>query len=78
MCGSERRARSDWSVLPRTDDDVEPAVLKSRLVKYIDDINKAKWQRSLAFEGCVKTGEGWTYICVEQNEDGAPFISLTW
>ena len=77
MCGSERRARSDWSVLPRTDDDVEPAVLKSRLVKYIDDINKAKWQRSLAFEDCVKTGEGWTYICVEQNEDGAPFISLT-
>ena len=72
MCGSERRARSDWSVLPRTDDDVEPAVLKSRLVKYIDDINKAKWQRSLAFEDCVKTGEGWTYICVEQNEDGAP------
>lgn len=78
IIGSERRARSDWSVLPRTDDDVEPAVLKSRLVKYIDDINKAKMQRSLAFEDCVKTGEGWTYICVEPNEDGQPHISISY
>lgn len=76
IIGSERRARSDWNVLPRTQDDVEPAQLKTKLVKYIDDINKAKWQRSKAFEDCVKTGEGWTRISVEPNDDGELMVQL--
>lgn len=78
IIGSERRARSDWNVLPRTADDVEPAQLKTKLIKYIDDINKAKWQRSTAFEDCVKTGEGWTRISVEPNEDGELMIQLNY
>lgn len=78
IIGSERRARSDWNVLPRTQDDVEPAQLKTKLIKYIDDINKAKWQRSTAFEDCVKTGEGWTRISVEPNEDGELMIQLNY
>ena len=78
IIGSERRARSDWNVLPRTQDDVEPAHLKTKLIKYIDDINKAKWQRSSAFEDCVKTGEGWTRISVEPNEDGELMIKLNY
>lgn len=78
IIGSERRARSDWNVLPRTQDDVEPAQLKTKLIKYIDDINKAKWQRSSAFEDCVKTGEGWTRISVEPNEDGELMIQLNY
>lgn len=78
ILGSERRARSDWNVLPRTQDDVEPALLKTKLVKYIDDINKAKWQRSKAFEDCVKTGEGWTRISVEPNEDGELMVQLNY
>lgn len=76
IIGSERRARSDWNVLPRTQDDVEPAILKTKLVKYVDDINKAKWQRSKAFADCVKTGEGWTRISVEPNLDGEPMVQL--
>lgn len=78
IIGSERRARSDWNVLPRTQDDVEPAILKTKLVKYIDDINKAKWQRSKAFEDCVKTGEGWTRISVEPNEDGELMVQFNY
>lgn len=78
IIGSERRARSDWNVLPRTADDVEPAQLKTKLIKYIDDINKAKWVRSAAFEDCVKTGEGWTRISVEPNEDGELMIQLNY
>ena len=78
IIGSERRARSDWNVLPRTADDVEPAQLKTKLIKYVDDINKAKWQRSAAFEDCVKTGEGWTRISVEPNEDGELMIQLNY
>lgn len=78
IIGSERRARSDWNVLPRTQDDVEPAILKTKLIKYIDDINKAKWQRSKAFEDCVKTGEGWMRISVEPNEDGELMVQLNY
>lgn len=78
IIGSERRARSDWNVLPRTADDVEPAQLKTKLIKYIDDINKAKWQRSTAFEDCVKTGEGWTRVSVEPNEDGELMVQLNY
>ena len=44
--------------------------------KKFDDINKAKWQRSTAFEDCVKTGEGWTRISVEPNEDGELILPL--
>lgn len=78
IIGSERRTRSDWNILPRSQDDVESALLKTKLVKYIDDINKAKWQRSKAFEDCVKTGEGWTRITVEPNEDGELMIHLNY
>lgn len=76
ILGSERRARSDWNVLPRTEDDVEPALVKTKLIKYIDDINKARYQRSRAFEDEVKTGEGWTRVAVEPNEDGDPQPTL--
>lgn len=78
VIGSERRARSDYNVLPRTEDDVEPAFLKTKLIKYIDDINKSKWQRSKAFEDCVKTGEGWTRTSVEPNEDGELMITFNY
>jgi len=78
VIGSERRARSDWNVLPRTQDDVEPAILKTKLIKYIDDINKARWQRSKAFEDCVKTGEGWTRISVEPNDDGELMVQINY
>jgi hypothetical protein len=76
ILGSERRVRSDWNVLPRSENDVEPAIVKTKLIKYIDDINKARWQRSKAFEECIKSGEGWTRVCVEPDEFGDPQVKL--
>lgn len=70
IIGSERRARADWNVLPRSEDDVESAIRKTKLMKYIDDVNKARFHRSKAFEDCVKTGEGWTRVVLEPNEEG--------
>lgn len=77
ILGGERRARTDWQVSPRTADDVESAIVKTKLAKYIDDINKAKWHRSLAFEDMVKTGEGWTRVTYEPNADGDYQVTLT-
>lgn len=76
MIGSERRNRSDWNILPRSEDDVEPALVKTKLVKYIDDVNNARWQRSNAFADMLKSGEGWTRVCIEPNEDGTAQVML--
>lgn len=70
LLGTERRNRNDWSVAPRTDDDTEKAIIKTKLLKYLDDINKARWQRSLAFGDAVKTGEGWTEAAVRRDDKG--------
>ncbi|EMN9778479.1 hypothetical protein LT187_003483 [Acinetobacter baumannii] len=70
ILGGERRVRTDWAVMPRTEDDSKQSLVKSKLVKYIDDINNARWHRSEAFADMVKTGEGWVRICYEANQDG--------
>lgn len=70
ILGTERRTRMDYAVLPRTENDSDASLKKTKLCKYIDDINKSKWQRSLAFEDMVKSGEGWTRIAYELNDEG--------
>lgn len=42
ILGGERRVRTDWAVMPRTEDDSKQSLVKSKLVKYIDDINNAR------------------------------------
>ncbi|MBV6551768.1 hypothetical protein KTN00_12155 [Acinetobacter soli] len=76
ILGGERRARTDWAVMPRTEDDSKPSVRKNKLVKYIDDINNARWHRSEAFTDMCKTGEGWTRITYEPNAEGDNQIKL--
>ncbi|WP_111861148.1 hypothetical protein [Acinetobacter sp. CFCC 10889] len=70
ILGSERRTRMDYAVLPRTENDSDASLRKTKLCKYVDDINKSKWQRSLSFEDMVKSGEGWTRVGYEINDDG--------
>lgn len=76
LLGGERRIRSDWAVLPRTEDDSEPSIRKSKLVKYIDDINNARWHRSEAYSDMNKSGEGWTAIEYLPNADGDYQITI--
>lgn len=59
MIGTERRARVDWKILPRTEDDVEKADIKTKVLKYVSDVNSAPFQRSRAFSDAVKGGLGW-------------------
>lgn len=76
LIGGERRTRTDWAVLPRTEDDSAASLTKTKLVKYIDDINNAHWHRSDAFTDMVKTGEGWVRVSYEKNQDGDFQIQL--
>ncbi len=59
LIGTERRSRVDWSILPRTEDDVENASIKTKLMKYLSDVNKIQFVRSQAFEDAIKAGVGW-------------------
>jgi len=64
IIGTEKRTRVDFKVFPRTEDDVEVAKAKTDTLKYLSDVNKTSFARSLAFEDSVKVGVGWL-------EDGA-------
>lgn len=59
LIGTERRARVDWNVLPRTEDDVKMADVKTKTLKYVSDINHVVFTRSRAFADAVKVGVGW-------------------
>jgi len=59
LIGTERRARVDWKVFPRTEDDVDMADTKTKVLKYVSDINRVPFTRSRAFADSVKVGVGW-------------------
>lgn len=59
LIGTERRTRVDWRVLPRTEDDVKLADVKTKVLKYVSDINRVPFARSRAFADAVKSGVGW-------------------
>jgi hypothetical protein len=59
IIGTERRARVDWKVLPRTEDDVQAADVKTKVLKYTSDVNRVPFARSQAFGDAVKAGVGW-------------------
>ncbi|AEF91049.1 hypothetical protein DelCs14_4066 [Delftia sp. Cs1-4] len=59
LIGTERRARVDWSVLPRTEEGVQMADIKTKVLKYVSDVNRTGFNRSRAFEDTIKVGVGW-------------------
>jgi hypothetical protein len=74
ILGSERRHRVDWHVLPRTKNDAQGAEAKSKLLKYISDVNRIPEKRSLAFEDAVKGGVGWIEVGVRSNATREPIF----
>lgn len=59
VIGTERRNRVDWRVLPRTEDDVQLADIKTKVLKFISDVNRVNFNRSRAFADAIKAGIGW-------------------
>lgn len=59
IIGTERRTRVDWRVLPRAEDDVELADMKTKVLKYVADVNRTAFIRSRAFTDSAKVGVGW-------------------
>ena len=72
VIGSEKRGRTDWKILPRTEDDAKPAEAKTKYFKYVSDVNRTPFNRSRSFEDAVKVGIGWIETGVPDDEDDEP------
>lgn len=72
IIGSEKRGRTDFKILPRGKEDSKPAEAKTKFMKYLSDVNRTPFSRSLAFEDTVKVGIGWLEEAVQDEDDGEP------
>lgn len=59
LIGSEKRNRVDWRVLPREEDDTELAGVKTKVLKYVSDVNRSVYARSQAFSEAAISGLSW-------------------
>jgi hypothetical protein len=59
LCGTERKLRKDYKIRPRSPQGEAMAETKTKVFKYIDDVNLAPWHRSRAFKQCATSGLGW-------------------
>ncbi len=59
ITGTEKRTRIDWRVLPRRREHAQDATTKTKAFKFVADVNKAGFERSLAFQDAVVSGLGW-------------------
>lgn len=69
IIGSEKKGRVDYKVLPRGPEDAVPAQRKTKMFKYVTDINRTQFHRSRAFEDSVKVGIGWMECGIQDDSD---------
>lgn len=72
VIGSQRRARTDYKVVPRKKEASKAAQDKSHLLKYLADVNKSVFAMSDAFEEAVKSGLSWLECGVQDQAEGPP------
>lgn len=59
ITGTQKRTKVDFKVRPRGEEDTNGAETKSKVLKYLGDVNTIQRHRSKAFEDCVIAGLGW-------------------
>jgi hypothetical protein len=74
LIGTERRARVDFIVIAEQEGDEaeEDARLKTKLMKYLDQCNRASFERSYAAEDAFKAGVGWIEVGLRGDKSGPP------
>lgn len=74
VTGTEKRTRVDYRVLARHDEAGKDAETKTKLMKYLADVNRAGFVRSKAFEQTVKAGLGWLECGIRNDQDDEPLF----
>lgn len=72
LIGSQKRARTDYKVLPRTKDKLSDAQHKTQVLKYLDDVNHSRFNEADAFTEAVKAGLSWLECGIREDTDGEP------
>jgi hypothetical protein len=75
LTGTERRTRRDFKVLARNaqgDDAENDAQIKTKLLKYLEDVNRAPFSRSQAFDDAMAAGMGWIEIGITSDPEDEP------
>jgi hypothetical protein len=75
ISGSEKRARTDFKVLPRKKEQAKQAEKKTALLKYLSDVNREPFHISRAFEDAVKVGIGWIEDGLDGDSEDEPLYS---
>ena len=80
--GTEKRTRMEAKAYPRQDTEEanESASNKTKLIKYLNDVNKAQYARSAAFRDAVTVGLGWLEDGIRNDDTDEPAFSRreTW
>lgn len=69
ISGMEKRLRKDYKVQPREPGDENGAELKTKLLKYTDDINMTPWVRSQRFKQAVVAGVSYLEEAINPNPE---------
>lgn len=75
LIGTERRTRRDFKVLARYNKSQEAsadAEIKTRYLKYLEDVQRAPFVRSQAFDDQIKAGLGWLEVGVTADPEDDP------
>jgi hypothetical protein len=75
ILGTERRTRVDFNVLPRKDHHEQIAKSKTKLLKYVSDVNKGQFARSRSFSDAMKVGVGWLEDGIRSDPRDEPLFS---
>lgn len=74
VLGTEKKIRVDYRILPRGEEDVKAAESKTKLFKYVSDINNAGFKRSKSFSDCVLAGVGWIDHGINTDPENDPIV----
>lgn len=75
MLGTQRRTRTDHKILPRRKEGAKDAERKTKIIKYIDDVNRSGFHVSRAFKDQIVAGVGWMEIGVQGEDAGEPIYN---
>lgn len=76
LIGTERRTRIDHKVTPtmRGKEASDDATNKTKLLKYLTEVNRSEFTRSQAFDEAVKAGLGWIEVGVRGDPEDEPIF----
>lgn len=72
VLGTEKRGRTDYKILPRRKEGSKSAEAKSKILKYLSDVNMSNFHVSRAFKDAIVVGIGWLEAGVQDEDDGEP------